>query len=195
MLAFSAAFSQRISKDFNANWKFYLGDDSTLRYAIKDSSKLEKVQLPHDWSIEGAFDKDAKTKQAQGFLPAGKGWYRKAFTIPPNWKNKTVSIEFDGVFKNSEVFINGKSLGIRPNGYISFGYDLTQYLNFGKENLIAVKVDKSISGSGLGFSSSITGFSKVTVCASFIAAKIEKSISGIGFGSSSLIDGFSKVIV
>ncbi|WDF66237.1 sugar-binding domain-containing protein [Flavobacterium sp. KACC 22763] len=131
----------RIVEDFNKNWNFKLGDYPEAINANFNVSDWRALQLPHDWSIEGAFDKDAKTKQAQGFLPAGKGWYRKVFTIPANWKNKTVSIEFDGVFKNSEVFINGKSLGIRPNGYISFGYNLTQYLNFGKSNTIAVKVD------------------------------------------------------
>ncbi|UPZ14900.1 sugar-binding domain-containing protein [Flavobacterium humidisoli] len=131
----------RIVEDFNKNWNFKLGDYPYAIQANFDVKDWRTLQLPHDWSIEGAFDKDAKTKQAQGFLPAGKGWYRKAFTVPANWKNKTVSIEFDGVFKNSEVFINGKSLGMRPNGYISFGYDLSQYVKFGKENVIAVKVD------------------------------------------------------
>jgi beta-galactosidase len=131
----------RIVEDFNKNWNFKLGDYPTAIQSNFDAKDWRTLQLPHDWSIEGAFDKDSKTKQAQGFLPAGKGWYRKVFTVPANWKNKTVSVEFDGVFKNSEVFINGKSLGIRPNGYISFGYDLSPYLNFGKENIIAVKVD------------------------------------------------------
>nr|WP_294782714.1 sugar-binding domain-containing protein [uncultured Flavobacterium sp.] len=131
----------RIIEDFNKNWNFKLGDYPEAVNANYNASDWRTLQLPHDWSIEGAFDKENKTKQAQGFLPAGKGWYRKVFTIPANWKNKTVSIEFDGVFKNSEVFINGKSLGMRPNGYISFGYDLTQFLNFGKSNVIAVKID------------------------------------------------------
>ncbi|MBB4802206.1 beta-galactosidase [Flavobacterium nitrogenifigens] len=131
----------RIVEDFNKNWNFKLGDYPEAINANFNASDWRTLQLPHDWSIEGAFDKDAKTKQAQGFLPAGKGWYRKTFTIPASWKSKTISIEFDGVFKNSEVFINGKSLGIRPNGYISFGYDLSPYLNFGQANIIAVKVD------------------------------------------------------
>ncbi|MFH6998804.1 sugar-binding domain-containing protein [Flavobacterium sp. FlaQc-57] len=138
---FSQQKQARIVEDFNKNWNFKLGDYATAIQSNFDAKDWRTLQLPHDWSIEGAFDKDSKTKQAQGFLPAGKGWYRKVFTVPANWKNKTVSVEFDGIFKNSEVFINGKSLGIRPNGYISFGYDLSQYLNFGKENIIAVKVD------------------------------------------------------
>ncbi|WJS93926.1 DUF4982 domain-containing protein [Flavobacterium johnsoniae] len=131
----------RIVEDFNKNWNFKLGDYPEAINANFNTSDWRTLQLPHDWSIEGAFDKDAKTKQAQGFLPAGKGWYRKVFTVPASWKSKTISIEFDGVFKNSEVFINGKSLGVRPNGYISFGYDLSPYLNYGQANIIAVKVD------------------------------------------------------
>ncbi|OMQ10359.1 sugar-binding domain-containing protein [[Flexibacter] sp. ATCC 35103] len=131
----------RIIEDFNKNWNFKLGDYPEAVNTNFNTSSWRTVQLPHDWSIEGAFNKNNPTKQAQGFLPAGKGWYHKVFTVPANWKNKSVSVEFDGVFKNSEVFINGHSLGMRPNGYISFGYDLSKYLNFGKENIIAVKVD------------------------------------------------------
>ncbi|MBF4470513.1 sugar-binding domain-containing protein [Flavobacterium sp. HJJ] len=138
---FAQAKKARIVEDFNKNWNFKLGDYPQAINANFSTADWRTLQLPHDWSIEGAFDKDSKTKQAQGFLPAGKGWYRKVFTVPANWKNKTVSVEFDGVFKNSEVFINGHSLGIRPNGYISFAYELSQYLNFGKANIIAVKVD------------------------------------------------------
>lgn len=132
----------RIVEDFNKNWNFKLGDYPTAIQPNFNTADWRTFQLPHDWSIEGAFNKDNPTKQAQAFLPAGKGWYRKTFILPEDWKNKNVSIEFDGVFKNSEVFINGHSLGIRPNGYISFAYELSQYLHFGnQENVIAVKVD------------------------------------------------------
>ncbi|CAD0000583.1 glycoside hydrolase [Flavobacterium chungangense] len=131
----------RIVEDFNQNWNFKLGDHPTAIQSDFNTADWRTLQLPHDWSIEGAFNKDNPTKQAQAFLPAGKGWYRKTFTLPEDWATKNVSIEFAGVFKNSEVFINGHSLGMRPNGYISFTYELSQYLNFGKENVIAVKVD------------------------------------------------------
>ncbi len=132
----------RFVEDFNQNWNFKLGDHPTAIQLDFNTADWRTLQLPHDWSIEGAFNKDNPTKQAQAFLPAGKGWYRKTFTLPVDWKNKNVSIEFDGVFKNSEVFINGHSLGMRPNGYISFAYELSQYLHFGnQENIIAVKVD------------------------------------------------------
>ena len=131
----------RIVEDFNKNWNFKLGDHPTAIQSDFNTADWRTLQLPHDWSIEGAFNKDNPTKQAQAFLPAGMGWYRKNFVVPADWATKMVSIEFDGVFKNSEVFINGHSLGIRPNGYISFAYELSQYLNFGKQNIIAVKVD------------------------------------------------------
>jgi beta-galactosidase len=138
---FSQGKKARIIEDFNKNWNFKLGDYPTAIQSNFNTADWRMLQLPHDWSIEGAFDKDSKTKQAQGFLPAGIGWYRKTFMVPASFKSKTISIEFDGVFKNSEVFINGHSLGIRPNGYISFSYDLSPFLNFGQQNVIAVKVD------------------------------------------------------
>jgi len=139
--SFAQGKKARIIEDFNKNWNFKLGDHPDAIQANFSTADWRTLQLPHDWSIEGAFDKDSKTKQAQGFLPAGKGWYRKRFTVPASFKSKTISVEFDGVFKNSEVFINGHSLGIRPNGYISFSYDLSAFLNFGQPNIIAVKVD------------------------------------------------------
>ncbi|OXB07437.1 glycoside hydrolase family 2 TIM barrel-domain containing protein [Flavobacterium pectinovorum] len=139
--SFAQGKKARIIEDFNKNWNFKLGDYPSAPQKDFSTADWRTLQLPHDWSIEGTFDKDSKTKQAQGFLPAGKGWYRKTFTVPASFKSKTISVEFDGVFKNSEVFINGHSLGIRPNGYISFSYDLSQFLNFGQPNIIAVKVD------------------------------------------------------
>ncbi len=134
----------RIVGDFNKDWNFKLGNHPDAVQANFDASDWRSLQLPHDWSIEGEFSKDHPTKPEQGALPAGLGWYRKSFTLPEDYKNKSVSIEFDGVHKNSEIWINGHSLGIRPNGYISFAYELTAYLNFGDTpNVIAVKVDNS----------------------------------------------------
>src|SRR6185437_3762802 len=112
--------------------------------------------LPHDWSIEGKFSKDNPASPEGGALPGGIGWYRKTFTVPASAKNKLVYIDFDGVYQKSDVWINGHHLGFRPNGYISFRYELTPYLNFGGKNTIAVKVDNSAqpnlrwySGSGI----------------------------------------------
>lgn len=82
-------------------------------------------------------------KGAGGYFPAGIGWYRKTFNVPANWQGKRISIYFEGVYMNSEVFVNGKSVGNHPYGYTSFNYDLTPFLDFCKENVIAVRVDNS----------------------------------------------------
>jgi beta-galactosidase len=148
--------------DFNNNWKFYLGNDSSAINPLYNDTKWRTLSLPHDWSIESNFIKDAPATNQGGSLPGGISWYRKTFTIPASSKkpqdavHKNISIEFDGVYKNSEVWINGKYLGKRPYGYANFSYDLTPHLFFNKQNVIVVKADNSqqpdsrwYSGSGI----------------------------------------------
>jgi beta-galactosidase len=141
---------------FDYDWKFYLGDTASARLNDFDDKAWRTLDLPHDWSIEGQIHPKNPTGMAGGYFPAGVGWYRKTFKAPGEWKDKLVSIYFEGVYMNSEVFINGKSLGIYPYGYSSFSYDLTPYLEIEKENVIAVRVDNSqhlnsrwYSGSGI----------------------------------------------
>lgn len=144
-------------KDFNFDWKFYLGDVSNAQLPEFDDSNWRNLDLPHDWSIEGKFDKDNPAGVGGGALPGGIGWYRKTFSIPESEKGKLVFIDFDGVYRNSEVWINGHYLGKRPYGYSSFRYELTPFLKYGNtKNIIAVKVDNSkqpnsrwYSGSGI----------------------------------------------
>lgn len=134
----------RTITSFNNGWKFFLGNDSTAMNEKFNDSGWRTLTLPHDWSIELPFEEKAAATTQGGALPGGIGWYRKIFTLPPASKNKNVFIEFDGVYRNSEVWINGHYLGKRPNGYVSFQYDLTPYLKFGiDQNVIAVKVDNS----------------------------------------------------
>ncbi len=145
----------RIVADFNPDWNFKLGDYPTAIEADFDANDWRALDLPHDWSIEGTFSKEHPTKPQGGALPAGMGWYRKSFTLPESAKNKSIAIEFDGVFCNSEVWINGHYLGKRPFGYISFSYDLTPYLKFGNQkNYIAVKVDNSAQPSSRWYTGS-----------------------------------------
>ena len=129
-------------QNFNFDWKFFRGDMPEGQSPALDDAGWRNIDLPHDWSIEGPFSRD--NSSCTGYLPGGIGWYRKTFTMPAYEKGRKVFIYFDGVYNNSEVWINGKYLGKRPNGYISFQYDLTPYLNFGKENFIAVKVDHTL---------------------------------------------------
>jgi len=151
------AVSPRNSEDFCATWKFHLGDvPNGYEYGLNDSL-WRLLDLPHDWSIEGEFSKDNPATVGGGALPGGIGWYRKTFTIPASDSNKIIFIEFDGVYRNSEVWINGRYLGKRPYGYSSFRYELTPFLKYGSEkNVVAVKVDNSqqpnsrwYSGSGI----------------------------------------------
>ncbi|MDB5275819.1 MAG: glycoside hydrolase [Ferruginibacter sp.] len=149
--------AQRTRTSFNSNWKFKL--DSVNDYSKPSASTTgwRTLNVPHDWSIEFAFDSTSPTGNGGGALRGGLGWYVKNFTVPVTSKNKVVSIDFDGVYMNSEVWINGHYLGLRPCGFSSFRYDLTPYLKYGTENnVIAVKVDNSkqpnsrwYSGSGI----------------------------------------------
>jgi beta-galactosidase len=142
---------------FNNNWKFQLGEKADAWQPGFDDSEWRSLDLPHDWSIEGSFSKDNPSTPGGGALPGGIGWYRKRFTLPEQSVGKCVFIEFDGVYQESEVWINGHSLGFRPNGYISFRYELTGHLHRGDTlNVIAVRVDNShqpnsrwYSGSGI----------------------------------------------
>src|SRR5690606_218482 len=134
----------RIVQDFNKGWKFKLGDHPEAKNDSADLSSWRTLELPHDWSIEGSFDESNPTGSQGGALPAGIGWYQKSFEIPADWDARKVFIYFGGIYRNSEVWINGNYLGIRPFGYISFQYDLTPYLKFGQINSIAVKVDNSL---------------------------------------------------
>jgi len=128
-------------RSFNRNWKFSLQANDQASFPNFDDKSWRELHVPHDWGVEGEYAETNGDWQS-GYLPAGIGWYRKTFQYGTGWSDKRVSIVFDGVYMNSEVWINGKLLGKRPNGYIGFRYDLTSYLVKGK-NLIAVKVDHS----------------------------------------------------
>jgi beta-galactosidase len=161
MLAFitstASSSDTRKIKNFGKDWKFNLGDVKNGQDPVLDDTKWRVLDLPHDWSIEGKFSEKNPATPGGGALPGGIGWYRKSFTIPESEKGRLAFIEFDGVYRNSEVWINGHFLGERPYGYISFRYELTPFLKYGEEeNIIAVKVDNSqqpnsrwYSGSGI----------------------------------------------
>ena len=142
---------------FTKNWQFFLGDIPNGQSQDLNDSEWRTLNLPYDWSIEGEFSKDNPATIGGGALPGGIGWYRKTFTIPESDKDRLTFIDFDGVYRNSEVWINNHYLGKRPYGYSSFRYELTPFLKYGDErNVLAVKVDNSqqpnsrwYSGSGI----------------------------------------------
>jgi beta-galactosidase len=144
---------QRLLMDFN--WKFSQTDTVGAEKENFNDSKWRTLNLPHDWSIENAFIENAPTSGGGGYLPTGIGWYRKHFMLPKTAITKNIWIEFEGVYQNSDVWINGHHSGHYPNGYMSFYYDLTPYIKTG-ENIITVRVDNSLqpntrwySGSGI----------------------------------------------
>ncbi len=149
-------FSNR-KVSFNADWSFHLNDSIADKDTIGAGTKWRTLDVPHDWSIEGKFDEKSPGGYGGGSLNGGLGWYKKTFKVAAEDSTKVTSITFDGVYKNSEVWINGHYLGKRPNGYIGFQYEITPYLNYGdKNNEIIVKVDNSkqpnsrwYSGSGI----------------------------------------------
>lgn len=140
----------------DAGWRFLLGDPGGAEAPSFADASWRTVDLPHDWSIESKPEKDNPSGAGEGFFPAGIGWYRKTFHAAADWKGKRVSVEFDGVYRDATVYLNGHLLGKHPNGYTSFTFDLTPELNFSTANVLAVRVDNSAqpnsrwySGSGI----------------------------------------------
>lgn len=135
----------RLTTSFDPGWRFLQADVPGAESPGFNDAGWRALSVPHDWSIEGPFDQKNPTRGAGAFLPAGVSWYRRHFNLPADQAGRRVFIEFDGVMANSEVWINGTSLGKRPFGYISFRYELTGHLNFGnsQSNVLAVRTDTS----------------------------------------------------
>jgi len=131
------------SKKINDNWKFNLQDTPDAQNKTFDDTKWQSVNVPHDWSVKGQLSPTLAS--CTGYLPGGIAWYRKSINIPQSKSGEKVYLYFEGVYNRSEVFINGHSLGKRPNGYISFAYDATPFIKYGEENTISVRVDHSQS--------------------------------------------------
>lgn len=146
----------RSSQLFNSDWKFILGDNPAYSKLTFNDTDWRKLTLPHDWSIEGKIDKEDSSGGSGGYYPCGIGWYRKSFTLADSLKGKRVFIQFDGVYMNSSLWLNGRKLGTVPNGYSFFQYDLTGQLKFGADtlNVIAVRVDNSLQPSSRWYSGS-----------------------------------------
>ena len=124
----------------NEGWRFVKGETPGAEQPGFDDRRWRLLDLPHDWAIEGPFDR--RFGPHQGALPYhGTGWYRKSFILPASARGRHIAVEFDGAMSNSRVWINGRELGGRPYGYIGFGFDLTPHLRFdGRANVLAVRL-------------------------------------------------------
>ncbi|GAA4230321.1 beta-galactosidase GalB [Postechiella marina] len=128
---------------FNKNWKFIQKDVQEAISPQFDDTEWETVRVPHDWSIKGPFSKDNPSFSRGGWLPTGKSTYRKTFRVNASQENNKVFVYFDGAYRNSVVYINGKKVGYRPMGYIGFEYDLSEHINFNGSNVLTVTLDNS----------------------------------------------------
>ena len=137
------AVNQRSVENIDLEWRFHLGDVDGASQPGYDDSGWRRLDLPHDWAVEGDFSQANPSGVTGGALPGGVGWYRKTFIIDAADEGKRVSVLFEGSYMNTEVFVNGRPLGVRPYGYVSFGYDITPYIKWGGENVVAVRVDNS----------------------------------------------------
>ena len=139
------AAQARDRKCFDSNWRFVLADSAQMSKADYNDSWWRKLDVPHDWAIEGDFYAGNPSGAGGGALPGGVGWYRKHFTLGDCETPMSATrffLEFDGVYMNSTVYVNGQEVGYRPYGYSSFEYDITPYVREG-ENVVAVRVDNS----------------------------------------------------
>ncbi len=143
--------------NFDGAWRFYLGDDTLASRTAYNDAKWRTLNLPHDWSIEQAVDKNAPAGNDGGYYPTGTAWYRKNFKLPQTYrKGDKLLLYFEGVYMNSTVYVNGKKVGGHPYGYTSFFCDITDAVVAGKSNTVAVRVDNAqqkncrwYSGSGI----------------------------------------------
>ena len=140
---FALPLSAREHQSFDKDWLFVLADSAGMQNSEYSDGHWRRLNLPHDWAIEGDFSPSNPSGASGGALPGGIGWYRKHFSLSPDEKYDRFTITFDGVYMNSTVYINGHKLGTRPYGYSTFEYDLTPYIYKKGDNVIAVKVDNS----------------------------------------------------
>ena len=146
---------------FDSDWRFHRADVEAGESEALDDASWRSLDLPHDWSIEdlpgtqSPFDPDAISAVDGGFTTGGTGWYRKKFAAPAQWRDKSIQLQFDGIYMNADVWLNGRHLGNHPYGYTSFRYDITDCVRFDKENILAVRVrneginSRWYSGSGI----------------------------------------------
>lgn len=141
--------------NFDAAWRFHLGDVSSAQAVTFDDSAWTSLDVPHDWSIALPFSQSSASGAGGGYLDGGVGWYRKSFSLPAASSGQRVFVQFDGVYMDSTVWMNGTQVCARPYGYISYECDFTSAARFGASNVLAVRVNNQLpssrwySGSGI----------------------------------------------
>ena len=208
---FNFGHPYEVGKDFNYGTGYFstfakagYGDGPAA--SNFDDRAWRSLDLPHDWAVEAPFS--SKGSLSHGFKAIGKnfpersiGWYRKTFSIPATDEGRKIFVEFDGVFRNSMVWINGHYLGVEPSGYSSFRYDLTDYLNYGGDNTIAVRVDATMEEGwfyeGAGIYRHVwlvkTNPLHVDYSGTFISSEVRKESATVTVEATVVNDGLEKV--
>jgi beta-galactosidase len=143
-----ATAAERAVTSLDAGWRFRRGEAAGAEQRGFDDAAWRTVDVPHDWSIEGPYDPQAPAGRGGGYLPSGVSWYRRRFTLPEAERGRRVALELDGVMADARVWVNGRHVGHRPNGYVSVRYDVTDYARFGEgdlgANVVAIRTDTSL---------------------------------------------------
>ena len=139
----SVACQARDVRLFDEGWLFLLGDEPEMAQPGYDDSRWRRLSLPHDWAIEGDFSATNPSGAGGGALPGGVGWYRKHFTPEENWKGKQLFLHFEAIMGKSKVWVNGELLTEHFGGFLPVIVDVTSYLKYGEDNVIAVWADNS----------------------------------------------------
>ena len=148
LLLAAPAAAERAVVPLDTDWRFRRGDAPGAEQRGFDDAAWRTVTVPHDWSIEGPYDPAAPSARGGGYLPSGVSWYRRRVALPDAERGRRVALELDGVMANARVWVNGRHVGHRPNGYVSVRYDITGYARFGDvdagANVIAVRTDTTL---------------------------------------------------
>ena len=128
-----------MKREVLVDWKFHYGELEEAWYRGFSEDEFREVMVPHDWAMEMPLKKEYSS--GTGYAAGGVGWYRTHFAIPADWQGKEIQITFDGIYKNSQVWCNSYYLGRRPYGYSTFTYNITHAVDFGGDNVIAVRVE------------------------------------------------------
>lgn len=180
----------KVIRILNQGWKFALKNYEDAWYKGYNDAAWREVMLPHDWSVELPFSKEYSS--GTGYLAGGIGWYRLRFTIPEEYRGKSIRLLFDGVYKNSMVWVNSYYCGKHPNGYTQFSYDISDFASFGEdETVVSVKVVHT----DLADSRWFTGSGITRKVSLIVEEKVHPAEDGICLTTEELTEAGAKVLV
>ena len=137
LIHLTSAQSVRTKYNFSSGWKVFVGDEKDASNPGFDDNQWKKVTLPYAWNEDDAFKKDIVD------LSTGIAWYRKHFKLPPSARGQKIFLEFEGIRQAGDFYLNGKHIGLHENGVTAFGFDVSDVVKFGEENVLSARIDNS----------------------------------------------------